>query len=302
MGLIGSAIIGAAGSLIGNIGKASKDRKAAQQANEQNIAFQREQNLQNKKWADESWEKTNAYNTPAMQMQRFKEAGLNPHLIYGQGSEVGQQPATSGKAPEVERLPSNTTVNEIGQSAFNAAQAYVAQRKQQTEINNMEKQNALIDANIVNTNATTANTLANTANTSQQTQQSRELWANTVAQAEANLNSTLLQQNKTLADIKSTEAGTQLTSQQIKNAQQQIDESANRIKLMKIQGNNAALDAELKKLDINLRKKGINPNDPTWMRIIGQAITGDTPKYLERQNERVKNDWNEIKSWFNKRK
>nr|WAE43621.1 MAG: DNA pilot protein [Microviridae sp.] len=32
------------------------------------------------------WNKANAYNTPAAQMQRFKDAGLNPNLIYGQGN------------------------------------------------------------------------------------------------------------------------------------------------------------------------------------------------------------------------
>ena len=32
------------------------------------------------------WNRQNAYNTPAEQMKRFKEAGLNPNLMYGQGS------------------------------------------------------------------------------------------------------------------------------------------------------------------------------------------------------------------------
>jgi hypothetical protein len=32
------------------------------------------------------WNKANEYNTPAAQMQRYKDAGLNPNLIYGQGS------------------------------------------------------------------------------------------------------------------------------------------------------------------------------------------------------------------------
>jgi len=31
------------------------------------------------------WARTNQYNSPLAQMQRFKEAGLNPHLIYGGG-------------------------------------------------------------------------------------------------------------------------------------------------------------------------------------------------------------------------
>lgn len=33
----------------------------------------------------------NAYNTPAMQMQRIKDAGLNPHLMYGQGTTGNAQ-------------------------------------------------------------------------------------------------------------------------------------------------------------------------------------------------------------------
>lgn len=32
------------------------------------------------------WNAQNAYNTPAAQMQRLKEAGLNPMLVYGSGS------------------------------------------------------------------------------------------------------------------------------------------------------------------------------------------------------------------------
>jgi len=31
------------------------------------------------------WARSNQYNSPLAQMQRFKEAGLNPHLIYGGG-------------------------------------------------------------------------------------------------------------------------------------------------------------------------------------------------------------------------
>jgi hypothetical protein len=33
-----------------------------------------------------SWNMQNAYNSPEAQMNRFKAAGLNPHLIYGQGT------------------------------------------------------------------------------------------------------------------------------------------------------------------------------------------------------------------------
>jgi hypothetical protein len=32
------------------------------------------------------WNRENEYNSPTMQMQRLKNAGLNPHLVYGSGS------------------------------------------------------------------------------------------------------------------------------------------------------------------------------------------------------------------------
>lgn len=37
----------------------------------------------------ENWQMQNEYNTPLAQMQRFKEAGLNPNLIYGQTNMAG---------------------------------------------------------------------------------------------------------------------------------------------------------------------------------------------------------------------
>lgn len=42
-------------------------------------------NRQNK-YNREMWNLQNTYNTPVEQMKRFKEAGLNPNLIYGKGT------------------------------------------------------------------------------------------------------------------------------------------------------------------------------------------------------------------------
>lgn len=51
-----------------------------------NSIFQKKQ--QDKSWAKqvEFWNMQNEYNSPANQMARFKDAGLNPNLIYGQGT------------------------------------------------------------------------------------------------------------------------------------------------------------------------------------------------------------------------
>lgn len=46
----------------------------------------------------DNWNLQNAYNHPKMQMARLKEAGLNPMLVYGHGSVVGN---TAGAIPQV---------------------------------------------------------------------------------------------------------------------------------------------------------------------------------------------------------
>lgn len=45
----------------------------------------------------------NVYNTPAMQMERFGEAGLNPHLVYSQGNPGNQ--ASPQQAADFPNLP-----------------------------------------------------------------------------------------------------------------------------------------------------------------------------------------------------
>lgn len=42
----------------------------------------------------EMWNRQNLYNSPAQQMQRFKEAGLNPVMMYGKGTGAAGQATT----------------------------------------------------------------------------------------------------------------------------------------------------------------------------------------------------------------
>lgn len=47
----------------------------------------------------------NEYNTPKNQMLRYQEAGLNPHLIYGQGTPGNQTAIAKYNAPDVKAAP-----------------------------------------------------------------------------------------------------------------------------------------------------------------------------------------------------
>lgn len=79
--------------------------------NQKNVNEQKNQNAIDRKFQSDmygvqqadsiaNWNRANNYNSPSQQMQRMKEAGLNPHLIYGSGvqSQVGtpQTPSAPG--------------------------------------------------------------------------------------------------------------------------------------------------------------------------------------------------------------
>lgn len=62
------------------------------------------QNKENRKLAEyqfsrdlEMWNKGNIYNAPQAQMQRLKDAKLNPNLVYGSGAVAGQ---SAGQIPK----------------------------------------------------------------------------------------------------------------------------------------------------------------------------------------------------------
>ena len=79
---IGLSALGALGGMYdtyqtSKTARENTDKTIAANKAEAELAYQR---------AVEMWHRQNAYNTPEAQMARFKAAGLNPHLIYGQGS------------------------------------------------------------------------------------------------------------------------------------------------------------------------------------------------------------------------
>lgn len=53
------------------------------------------------------WNKQNKYNDPSAQMLRLRNAGLNPNMVYGQGTVAGNTSGSAPKfnAPRVEREP-----------------------------------------------------------------------------------------------------------------------------------------------------------------------------------------------------
>lgn len=95
---IAGLLAGAGAGLVGGFFNAL----SAESANDANLQLMHDQQY----WQERMWDKNNEYNTPKNQIQRLKEAGLNPNLMYGQGT-VGNSSSPASGVSTPRMLPVN---------------------------------------------------------------------------------------------------------------------------------------------------------------------------------------------------
>lgn len=212
------------------------------------------------------WNTQNAYNSPASQMQRYKEAGLNPNLIYGQ-SNTGGSISTANLETDTQK-PSG--LNGASPHSWNprapqfdfkdGIMSMAAFREQSARTNNLEKQNEVLQQEVALKAATTASTLTNTARTKFDLDLASELRQTSVDAAQAGLRKVQIESDIALKKDEREAA---------QNASG-LREAAQRIANMRGQNINAELDAQIKKLDIELKQSGVQPGDNLFFRILGR--------------------------------
>jgi len=126
-----------------------------------------------------AWELNNQYNTPLAQMQRFQAAGLNPALMYGQGTPGNSNSAPKYEAPEYNATAEpprimetigqfqNTKIQQLTQKQIDAQTKATDAQRLKTQA---ETINAGIQSGILKSNALTAKIRANFARELQQSQ------------------------------------------------------------------------------------------------------------------------------------
>lgn len=123
----GGLVLGTAANIGIAIGQGVQARK--QRAHEEAMTkkgFERNMEMSKYQYSQDvdMWNMQNAYNTPREQMQRFKEAGLNPNLIYGQGNEGNAHQLPKYSAPTIDYSGvSSGTANLAGTALANVPNA-----------------------------------------------------------------------------------------------------------------------------------------------------------------------------------
>lgn len=137
MGLTAAIIVGAAAAAVGSVTTAVVNKKAVDSNNATNKAIADETNALNyqmsqeqMQWSSEQQQKQNEYNSIGQQIQRGREAGVNPAAIIGQQYSSAVQsslPSYSiNPAQAAHMQPSllgDNSLSSIGQSISSALQA-----------------------------------------------------------------------------------------------------------------------------------------------------------------------------------
>lgn len=235
---IGTAVQGLAntvGSII-NTNKTNRaNRELAQYQFWQNQRMARDAN----KWNIEQWEREMAYNTPKAQMQRLKQGGLNPNLVYGTGSVTGN---TSGRPPKSEVAQYQRPQIDYNYKVPSVMAMFQDAKVKQAQTNN-------INADTVNTDARTL---------TEGIKQKAVLTATELNTLKKNLFESTMKYQQ---DAKKAEFD--ILEQKLKNLK-----SDNQIKKTLRIGYRD--DNKYKKYKAELAEKGINLNDPLWLRQLQQ--------------------------------
>lgn len=227
------------------------------------------------------WQMQNDYNSPAAQMKRFMEAGLNPNLIYG---SANNDTATVRSSSPGQYSPNATHIDTGGLS--NSLMSIYDTQLKQAQTDNLKqqletaKQDTLLRAaQISATIAGTAATGVNTERSKFDLNQAQQLSSTVLEKAKAEL-------NKTYADTSFTiDANDRAAAQQANTLQQGVENIfTSRIGRARTQADidrtrqeieNLKKSGLLQDIDINMRRNGVQPQDPAWWRFLSQLTSGE---------------------------
>ena len=187
--MIGAAIAAGASILGGVLGSRSQKKtndKNMELAKYQN-AWQAQENEKAYQRNLEMWNLQNAYNSPTQQMARFRTAGLNPNLVYGNGVTGNSAGSTPQYQPADIKRAELSPYRGWNQGLSDAVSNFLAYRSNRAQVENMEAQNSLIRQQAATEATRQANIAASTARSEFDLSQANRLKDVSVSMAEAQM-------------------------------------------------------------------------------------------------------------------
>lgn len=268
MGVPIAAIIAGGASLAGQgINAASTGR-----SNKKSREFSREMYDRQKQDNENFWNLQNEYNHPAQQMQRLKDAGLNPALMYG-GSGGASSSGQSDKisTPDVQSAQFRTP--EWGNAISSGATSYLNQlydlEIKQAQVNNVDADTTVKDKQAGLLAAQTGRSVYDLDFETKHQDISSSARKENLRKLEID-NKVALDENERRAVMNSQSVKESI--QRVLNMRVSQSKDKSEINRIKAVVRNLNQDTEIKRLDKELKNVGIQPHDPFFMRILARMI------------------------------
>lgn len=275
----GSALLGGGANAIaqGNLNR--RNRRFAVNMYERQLRDQRA-----------NWDLQNAYNSPEAQMQRYRDAGLNPALMYGQGNSGNASPIQGADVQNPQ-----TRSPEWGNMISAPATAYLSTMydldMKAAQTSNVRAQNtvilleALLKARDVEKRGLD---IERGRFDLQFDRELRDVSADAkreaLRQLQAQVQMTLDENERRALQVSTSvqEAGERMANLRENRLNMRIQRTKDQAEIGRLTAERDRIrqsialmqkDGVLKDLDIELRRQGINPQDPMWARIVGRHLS-----------------------------
>lgn len=251
------------------------------------------------------WERQNAYNSPAAQMQRLKDAGLNPNLVYGKGADNISAPV--GKADIKSWDPKAPQFDLQGVTNAGLAQ-YNNFALKDAQLDNLLTQNTVNTQKGLLTQAQQMGEIMRTSKTKFDLDLASELRTNSLQFASEQLRK---MQADTAYQISENERRELLTGKSLQESFYRIlqmrEQTANTVQerqRIQAQIRNLNSQTNLNQLEAQLNAQGIYRGDPMLARIAGRILGSPNDSIQEKVKDFFTIKPNSIlgrgKAWFEK--
>jgi len=297
----GAAAAGVIGGIL-NMANSALNRRHQNKLNEANIKEENRRRDEDRKYALEDLAAMQHYNDPKQQMNRYRQAGLNPNLIYGKGAD-----STTTMARAISTSDVNMQASPSSNPAPEMLSAYLAVKQNQAQTDQVYQNIALAKAEEQLKQLSASNMAIKNAYDQNSLEQARKLndsvilkanLENQIKSQELELN-TLRNNREEIAQTKNLEATTEqiLKSQQDRATQQlqnatlplQQEKIREEIKLLQTQRDNLKQTNRLQEFELTMMRAGITKDSPWYTKFLSIQLSGGNPLTLEQVQQMQRN-------------